>query len=143
SSTRDWSSECALPISCFAVLWGTLFPILSDWVQGHKITVGPPFFNRVMIPVALLVLLLTAVGPLLCWGKTSVDSLKRNFLWPTIGALAIAAFLIATPVSWGSPFGMRPWHDISYLYSLMAITLSALVAFTVISEFIRGGHVIS
>jgi len=96
-----------------------------------------------MIPVALLVLLLTAVGPLLCWGKTSVDSLKRNFLWPTVGALAIAAFLIATPVSWGSPFGMRPWHDISYLYSLMAITLSALVAFTVISEFIRGGHVIS
>ena len=130
-------------VACFAVLWGTLFPILSDWVQGHKITVGPPFFNRVMIPVALLVLLLTAVGPLLCWGKTSVDSLKRNFLWPTIGALAIAAFLIATPVSWGSPFGMRPWHDISYLYSLMAITLSALVAFTVISEFIRGGHVIS
>ena len=130
-------------VACFAVLWGTLFPILSDWVQGHKITVGPPFFNRVMIPVALLVLLLTAVGPLLCWGKTSVDSLKRNFLWPTVGALAIAAFLIATPVSWGSPFGMRPWHDISYLYSLMAITLSALVAFTVISEFIRGGHVIS
>jgi cytochrome c-type biogenesis protein CcmF len=130
-------------VACFAVLWGTLFPILSDWVQGHKITVGPPFFNRVMIPVALLVLLLTAVGPLLCWGKTSLESLKRNFLWPTIGALAIAAFLIATPVSWGSPFGMRPWHDISYLYSLMAITLSALVAFTVISEFIRGGHVIS
>jgi len=130
-------------VACFAVLWGTLFPILSDWVQGHKITVGPPFFNRVMIPVALLVLLLTAVGPLLCWGKTSVESLKRNFLWPTIGALAIAAFLIATPVSWGSPFGMRPWHDISYFYSLMAITLSALVAFTVISEFIRGGHVIS
>src|SRR5436853_2589578 len=130
-------------VACFAVLWGTLFPILSDWVQGHKITVGPPFFNRVMIPVALLVLLLIAVGPLLCWGKTSVDSLKRNFLWPTVGALAIAAFLIATPVSWGSPFGMRPWHDISYLYSLMAITLSALVAFTVISEFIRGGHVIS
>jgi cytochrome c-type biogenesis protein CcmF len=130
-------------VACFAVLWGTLFPILSDWVQGHKITVGPPFFNRVMIPVALLVLLLTAVGPLLCWGKTSIESLKRNFLWPTIGALAVAAFLIITPVSWGSPFGMRPWHDISYLYSLMAITLSALVAFTVISEFIRGGHVIS
>jgi cytochrome c-type biogenesis protein CcmF len=130
-------------VACFAVLWGTLFPILSDWVQGHKITVGPPFFNRVMIPVALLVLLLTAVGPLLCWGKTSLESLKRNFLWPTIGALGVAAFLIIAPVSWGSPFGMRPWRDISYLYSLMAITLSALVAFTVISEFIRGGHVIS
>ena len=130
-------------VACFAVLWGTLFPILSEWVQGHKITVGPPFFNRVMIPVALLLLLLTAVGPLLCWRKTSIESLKRNFLWPSLGALAIALFLMVTPVSWGPPFAMRPWREISSLYSLMAIALSALVAFTVISEFIRGGRVIS
>src|ERR1700736_619901 len=38
-------------VACFTVLWGTLFPVLSEWIQGHKITVGPPFFNRVMIPV--------------------------------------------------------------------------------------------
>src|SRR5215831_18819824 len=130
-------------VACFAVLWGTLFPILSDWVQGHKITVGPPFFNRVMIPIALLLLLLTAVGPLLCWRKTSVESLKRNFLLPSLSALTVALFLVITPVSWGVPFGMRPWKDVSYLYSLMAIALAALVAFTVISEFIRGGRVIS
>src|SRR6185437_10605914 len=42
-----------LLVACFTVLWGTLFPILSEWVQGHKVTVGPPFFNRVNIPVAL------------------------------------------------------------------------------------------
>src|SRR5437773_8272587 len=57
---------------CFTVLWGTLFPVLSEWVQGHKVTVGPPFFNNVAIPVALLLLLLTAVGPLLAWRKTSL-----------------------------------------------------------------------
>jgi len=130
-------------VACFAVLWGTLFPVLSEWVQGHKITVGPPFFNNVMIPIALLLLVLTAVGPLLAWRRTSLESLKRNFLWPTIGALAVGAFLMITPESWGSPFGLRPWKEISYLYSLMAIILSALVAFTVISEFVRGGRVIS
>ncbi len=130
-------------VACFAVLWGTLFPVLSEWVQGHKITVGPPFFNNVMIPIALLLLVLTAVGPLLAWRRTSIESLKRNFLWPTIGALAVGAFLMITPESWGSPFGLRPWKEISYLYSLMAIMLSALVAFTVISEFVRGGRVIS
>src|SRR5437867_11622166 len=54
-----------LLLACFTVLWGTLFPLLSEWIQGHKITVGPPFFNKVSIPVALLLLLLTAVGPLL------------------------------------------------------------------------------
>src|SRR5205807_2739372 len=81
-------------IACFTVLWGTLFPVLSEWIQGHKVTVGPPFFNRVNVPVALLLLLLTAVGPLLAWRKTSVESLKRNFLWPALGALAIGAVLI-------------------------------------------------
>src|SRR5262249_49982589 len=71
-----------LLVACFTVLWGTLFPVLSEWVQGNKVTVGPPFFNRVNVPVALLLLLLTAVGPLLAWRKTSIESLKRNFLWP-------------------------------------------------------------
>jgi len=132
-----------LLLACFTVLWGTLFPVLSEWVQGHKVTVGPPFFNKVTIPVALLLLLLTAVGPLLAWRRTSLESLKRNFLWPAFGALAAGGFLMATPRAWGSPFGLRPWNDVSYFYSLMAIMLSVLVGLTVGSEFVRGGRVIS
>jgi len=128
---------------CFVALWGTLFPVLSEWIQGHKITVGPPFFNSVTVPFALLLLLLTAVGPLLAWRKTSIGSLKRNFLWPTVGAIAVGVFLVATPPSWGSVFGMRPWTDVAYLYSLMAAMLAALVIFTVAAEFLRGGRVIS
>jgi cytochrome c-type biogenesis protein CcmF len=123
-----------LLVACFTVLWGTLFPVLSEWVQGTKVTVGPPFFNRVNVPVALLLLLLTAVGPLLAWRRTSVESLKRNFLWPAIGAVATGMLLVA--------LGMRPWKDVSYFYSLMTIMLSVLVALTVISEFVRGGRVI-
>src|ERR1700726_4418576 len=42
--------------ACFSVLWGTLFPVLSEWVQGNKISVGPPFFNKVNIPIALFLL---------------------------------------------------------------------------------------
>jgi cytochrome c-type biogenesis protein CcmF len=132
-----------LLVACFTVLWGTLFPILSEWVQGHKITVGPPFFNRVNIPVALLLLLLTALGPLLAWRKTSVESLKRNFLIPTLIALGAAVLLLIAPASWGGPFGMRPWRDASYFYSLMTIALSVLVGATVVSEFVRGGRVIA
>jgi cytochrome c-type biogenesis protein CcmF len=122
-------------VACFTVLWGTLFPVLSEWVQGNKVTVGPPFFNRVNIPVALLLLLLTAVGPLLAWRKTSLESLKRNFLWPALGALGTGVLLVA--------LGMRPWKDVSYFYSLVTIMLSVLVALTVISEFVRGGRVIA
>jgi cytochrome c-type biogenesis protein CcmF len=131
-----------LLLACFTVLWGTLFPKLSEWIQGHTVTVGPPFFNKVTIPVALLLLLLTAVGPLLAWRRTSLESIKRNFLWPTIGALLVGLFLMITPESWGSIFGLKPWRDSSYFYSLMAIMLSALVGFTVLFEFVRGGRVI-
>src|SRR6201987_2401199 len=95
-----------LLVACFTVLWGTLFPVLSEWVQGTKVTVGAPFFNRVNVPVALLLLLLTAIGPLLAWRRTSIESLKRNFLWPAIGALLTGALLVT--------LGMRPWKDVSY-----------------------------
>jgi len=128
---------------CLDVLWGTWFPKISELVQGNKVTVGAPFYNRVAIPVALLLLILTAVGPLLAWRKTSFESLKRNFMWPSIGALAVMVFLMMTPTAWGSPFGLRPWQDLSYFYSMMAIGLAVLVTLTVASEFYRGGKVIS
>jgi cytochrome c-type biogenesis protein CcmF len=128
---------------CFTVLWGTWFPKISELVQGNQVTVGAPFYNRVAIPVVLLLLILTALGPLLAWRKTSFESLKRNFRWPFLGAVAVAIFLMITPQNWGSPFGLRPWQDVSYLYSLMAISLAVLVTLTVTSEFIRGGRVIA
>jgi len=124
-----------LLVACFTLLWGTLFPILSEWVQGHKVTVGPPFFNRVAVPVALLLLLLTAVGPLLAWRKTSIESIKRNFLFPALGSVAVGVVMII--------FGVRPWEDSSYFYAVAAAVLSMLVIFTVISEFVRGGRVIA
>ena len=124
-----------LLVVCFTILWGTFFPIISEWVQGHKVTVGAPFFNRVAVPVALLLLLLTAVGPLLAWRKTSIESLKRNFLLPAVGAVSIGIVMII--------FGVRPWEDPSYFYATTAAVLSMLVIFTVVSEFIRGGRVIA
>src|ERR1700716_4007905 len=83
-----------LLVACFTVLWGTWFPLISEYVQGNKVTVGPPFYNKVAIPVALLLLLLTAVGPLLAWRKTSFESLKRNFMWPVVGAVTTGVLLI-------------------------------------------------
>jgi len=128
-------NNLVLLVACFAVLWGTLFPVLSEWVTGSKVTVGPPFFNRVNVPIGLFLLLLTGIGPLLAWRQTSWDSLRRNFLWPTIVGLATAIALIAS--------GMRPWQDSAYFYSLMAISLSTLVAATIFGEFWRGGRVIA
>jgi cytochrome c-type biogenesis protein CcmF len=115
--------------ACFAVLWGTLFPVLSEWVQGSKISVGPPFFNKVNVPIALFLLLLTGVGPLLAWRKTSFDALKRNFAWPLGGGLlaGVIAFI----------FGFRD------VYALVCLILSVFVTLTIASEFYRGARVIS
>src|SRR5262249_27538744 len=64
-----------LAVTC-AIFCGTLFPILSEWVRGYKINVGPPYFNTFTPPIGLFLLFLTAVGPLLAWGSTSYASIK-------------------------------------------------------------------
>jgi cytochrome c-type biogenesis protein CcmF len=124
-----------LLVACFTILWGTWYPKISELFQGHTITVRAPYYNVVIVPTALLLLLLTAVGPLLAWRKTSIESLKRNFLFPLIGSIAVGIVMVI--------FGVRPWEDSSYFYATMAAVLSMLVIFTVISEFIRGGRVIA
>src|ERR1700675_1104125 len=76
-----------LLVACVAVLSGTLFPVFSEWFSSSRISVGAPFFNKVNIPIGLLLLFLTGVGPLLAWRKTSAESLKRNFGWPLLTGL--------------------------------------------------------
>jgi len=67
--------------------------VFSEWITGDRISVGAPFFNKVNIPIGLLLLFLTGVGPLLAWRKTSTESLKRNFGWPL--AIGLVAGVIA------------------------------------------------
>src|SRR5262249_42906518 len=80
-----------LLVACVAVISGTLFPVLSEWVRGTKISVGAPFFNKVNIPIGLFLLFLTGVGPLLAWRKTSGASLSRNFGGPMIAGIVAGA----------------------------------------------------
>src|SRR5271165_6849504 len=77
-------NNLVLLASCFAILWGTLFPVISEKFTGEKISVDAPFFNRINVPIALFLLFLTGVGPLIAWRKSSFDSLKRSFMWPTV-----------------------------------------------------------
>ncbi len=108
----------------FSVLWGTLFPILSEAVRGTKITVGPPFFNRVNIPLGLFLLFLTGVGPLIAWRKASLANLRRQFVLPVSGGLLTAGALVAA--------GLRNG------WALIALGLAGFVFVTVLQEFWRG-----
>jgi cytochrome c-type biogenesis protein CcmF len=115
-------------VACIAVLSGTLFPVFSEWFTRNRISVGPPFFNKVMIPIGLAILFLTGVGPLLAWRKTSGESLKRNFGWPAIVGLisGIVAFALG-------------YRDAA---AMLCLALCGFVFGTIVLEFYRGAKVI-
>jgi len=132
-------NNLVLLTACFVILWGTLFPILSEYVQGSKVTVGAPFYNRVAVPIGLFLLFLTGVGPLLPWRSTSMKAIKRNFILPVI--------VLWTTVLVCLLVGVRPWHDGSFdrgdFYALVAFAIAAGVTTAILSEFLRGAKVIS
>lgn len=110
--------------ACFAVLWGTMLPVFSEWIQGSKITVNQPWFNRVGIPIGLGLLFLSGVGPLLSWHRSSSNALKRAFLIPA------SLSLIGGIIIWVA--GIRN------IYALVTYTLSMFVASTILQEFGKG-----
>ena len=116
-----------LLFSAFFILFATLFPTLSEAVTGQRITVGPPFFNTWMVPIGLVLLFLTGIGPLLAWRKSSPGNLVYQFVWPVglAGATAAGLYLI----------GFQVW------VSGLCFALCAFVLGTVSQEFVRGGLV--
>ena len=127
-----------LLVACITVLVGTLFPILSEYVQGTKTTMGAPYYNRVNIPIGLFLLLLTGVGPLLAWRSTSLRTIRKNFVLPGV-AFFVALFGLMIG-------GIRPWRDadswLATTFSLVAFSLSAAVVTAISSEFLRGANVV-
>jgi len=132
-------NNLVLLTACFVILWGTLFPIISEYVVGNKVTVGAPFYNRVAVPIGIFLLFLTGVGPLLPWRATSFRSIRRNFVLPTIALWSTVIVCLAV--------GVRPWKDGALdqgnFYALVAFAVSAGVLTAILSEFFRGAGVIS
>jgi cytochrome c-type biogenesis protein CcmF len=108
----------------FAVFWGTIFPLISEAVRGVKITVGPPFFNYVTVPIFLLLLILTGICPLIAWRKASLSNLSRNFLYPCVFSLLCGIVLYV--------FGIK------HIPALFSFVFSIFVFATIILEFYRG-----
>jgi cytochrome c-type biogenesis protein CcmF len=111
-------------VSCFAVLWGTMFPSLSEMARGEKISVGPPYFNRINVPIGLFLLFLTGLAPLLAWRRTSWPGLRRSLAGPIAFALLLGVLLFVLAVR--------------AKYALICFTLSAFTAATIVLEFARG-----
>jgi cytochrome c-type biogenesis protein CcmF len=121
------ANNWVLLFSALFVLFATMFPTLSEALMGQRLTVGPPFFNKWMLPIGLVLLFLTGVGPLLAWRKSSPSNLRYQFLWPVLFAAIVAVALHLA--------GLRVWT------SGLCFALSAFVLGTIVQEFWRGARV--
>jgi cytochrome c-type biogenesis protein CcmF len=106
------------------VLWGTIFPLVSEAFTGQPVAVGPPFFNRVNIPIGLILLALTGIGPVIAWRRATRRNLKRNFAVPVVLGLGIVAVL----------YGLGARNG----YALATFGISAFVLTVVATEFWKG-----
>ena len=110
--------------AAFTVFWGTMFPMISELFRGEKITVGPPFFNEVMTPIGLGLLLLTGICPLIAWRKASTKNFQRNFIWPAVITVIGAAIIGAAGIT-----DFVPW---------LALTICVFVTATIILDILKG-----
>ena len=116
-----------LLIAAALILFGTMFPTMSEALTGNRLTVGPPFFNRWMAPLGLIVLALTGVAPLLAWRRSSLVNLRDQFLWPVVFTAVVSVAFVG--------LGVRVWS------SGICFALCAFVTATIVQEFVRGARV--
>ena len=116
-----------LLIAAVLVLFGTMFPTMSEALTGNRLTVGPLFFNKWMMPLGLVLLALTGVAPLLAWRRSTLSNLRDSFVWPVVFGIVVAGALVA--------LGVRVWA------SGICFALCAFVTVTIAQEFIRGARV--
>ena len=114
-------------VAAFTVLWGTIYPIVAEALWGTRLSVGPPFFNRVFIPIALALVLLAGIGPLISWRSMRAKALTRVSTVPLIAAVVTAAALWVLGVDSAG--------------ALLAFGLCAFTGVSVVSEFVRGGRI--
>jgi cytochrome c-type biogenesis protein CcmF len=81
---------------CFVILWGTYFPLISEAFTGQEASVGPPWFDRYTVPLALILVLLSGIGPVIAWRRATLANARRNFLVPIAsGLLTLVALELA------------------------------------------------
>ncbi len=114
-----------LLFAAFFIMFATMFPTLSDALMSQRITVGPPFFNKWMVPIGLILLFLTGIGPGIAWRKATLSHLRYQFVWPTVAcAVAVAICLaLGLQTSWAA---------------VICFGFCAFTTTTIVQEFLRG-----
>ena len=110
--------------AAFSVMWGTMFPLISEGFTGQEISVGPPFFNRVNFPIGLVLLALVGIGPVIAWRRATKRNLQKNFATPVVVGLVTGTVL----------WIMGARHELA----LVTWSISAFVLTIIFTEFWKG-----
>lgn len=110
--------------AAFSVMWGTMFPLISEGITGQQISVGPPFFEKVNFPIGLLLLTLVGIGPVIAWRRATKRNLQKNFATPVVVGLVTGVALFV--------LGAR--HELA----LVTWSISAFVLTVIFTEFWKG-----
>jgi cytochrome c-type biogenesis protein CcmF len=131
------------------VLIATTFPLISEWVRGETVTVGPGFYNKWMVPLGLTLMLLTGIGPLISWRRATGKNLSRAFVKPTLAAFAVLILQIV----FGRAAGYPAYVESEAIYDTLtgqvlarihgaspgaSVFLCTFVMGTIFQEFWRG-----
>jgi cytochrome c-type biogenesis protein CcmF len=112
---------------CFVIFWGTYFPLISKALTGQEASVGPPWFDRYTVPLALVLVLLSGIGPVIAWRRATLANARRNFLAPALLGLATLAVLL------GSGVREKP-------FAIAMFCCGAFVFGSIGQEFFRGAR---
>ena len=122
------ANNIVLVALCFVIMWGTYFPLISQALTGQTQSVGPPWFDRYTVPLALILVLLSGIGPVIAWRRATLANARRNLLAPATVSLLVLVALLAAGVN-GS------WR------ALAMFACAAFVLGSVGQEFWRGTRV--
>lgn len=119
------ANNLVLVALCFVIFWGTYFPLISEALTGTEASVGPPWFDRYTVPLALILVLLSGIGPVIAWRRATLANARRNFFAPVAFALVTLVALLLSGVTQSA-------------FALAMFCCAAFVLGSVGQEFFRG-----
>jgi cytochrome c-type biogenesis protein CcmF len=121
------ANNLVLVALCFVIFWGTYFPLISEALTGQEASVGPPWFDRYTVPLALILVLLSGIGPVIAWRRATLANARRNFFVPLLSALATLVVLLVAGIS-DKPFAIAMFCCAAFVFGSIG------------QEFFRGAH---
>jgi cytochrome c-type biogenesis protein CcmF len=122
------ANNLVLVALCFVIFWGTYFPLISEALTGQEASVGPPWFDRYTVPLALVLVFLSGVGPVIAWRRATLANARRNFVAPlTLALLTLIALL-----------GFGVVHPAEKPFAIAMFCCAAFVLGSIGQEFVRG-----